>query len=1169
MIRTARTEILRLETLEERLQPARIWYPEFPELNPLPANNGWFSLEDLPVSASRVLELPIQQSGNTSIGDLDVVLSMNNEHLANYAYTLISPQGTEVRLKTSGDFQGAFSRLVFDDQAELSLPVEPIDLQCRFTPVTPLTSLQGQSMNGNWQLRVTNIQSVNAPADSIHVNLGITTNGLDDHSNTDSGPQAVELATILAPQTTITWAESGRIDYAGDIDVFAWTAPTKGGFEVKVRAANGSQFYPDMYIFAEAKGELKQFNGDAFVANGGPLGGSASRLASAVAGVSYVIKVGDNHGYLLGNYTIELTAYNDDHVNEPLNPAITYVAVGQMNNNRGSINRQGDVDWFKINIPGTGATTITLSGLEAFSGEYKIWSASNRGTPLASGLFSSSGVPQQANFVRNEDNQYYLMVSGNPGNYQFTVTTTGYQDDYGDSPASVGHLELYDGVYSVFGTINISGDRDLFQIPTPQGKLANIEVYPDYVIGLGGEIASIHNFTTISIVDAFGNVEEVTDEMDGTVSAVYQNRTNHHGSVKLVFLVPDENPYYVRVSGGQGQTGNYQLYIRDENFFDDPVEDEIRAPLIKDSDSVNIFSASGTIDHASDTDWFFWEAPADGSVDLFATSIDFDMRLKMAVFPIDGINSEIEDDPDVRNNDKFGFSFEVAAGVFYLISIKDIGFGTGLYQINLKFNRITANQDINRYYEGIGVYKYDHFVTTNNGLTGSVDGQLDFQGDIDVIEWIAPDNGQALFIMNANGAAIFPDIYAFFKQGQPNGRLLPFDASTFVGARGGPLGGIASVTFEAIKGTTYYFTQGDNRGRGIGLFKCFISLASDDYGNDFSHASPMPLSKSVSGYINFETDSDWFQFTAPINGTVSMTTMGARLDLLDGFGNPVYSNRIARGSQYFVRASEPYSGFQNPYSYVFELAVLADPGEPILVDPVTLPVETKQPLNSGANATNVNNAAIVSVIASPNTLVQVGIGIAAASTVIAARIGADSATTEIIAGSDANALIDAFTDVGAATNATSVARDIVRQIGDAQQQLLNEFRGLFSLIHTGALEQFLIDGAGTRAPLPAHVVDAVVPVVDSLVHGLDEFERNGMQLIDLTMGGLKQVVAAVPTDWLEAVVPLVADVVPEEQKTNIISGWWPWASAVFLAGTWRKRRAKSQTWRARDVSPVS
>jgi hypothetical protein len=25
---------------------------------------------------------------------------------------------------------------------------------------------------------------------------------------------------------------------------------------------------------------------------------------------------------------------------------------------------------------------------------------------------------------------------------------------------------------------------------------------------------------------------------------------------------------------------------------------------------------------------------------------------------------------------------------------------------------------------------------------------------------------------------------------------------------------------------------------------------------------------------------------------------------------------------------------------------------------------------------------------------------------------------------------------------------------------------------------------------------------------------------------------------------------------------------VFLAGTWRKRRAKSQTWRARDVSPV-
>ncbi len=1166
MMRTARTEILRLETLEERLQPARIWYPEFPELNPLPANNGWLSLADLPASASRVLELPIQQSGNTSIGDLDVVLSMNNEHLANYAYTLISPQGSEVHLKTSGDFQGAINRLVFDDQAKLSLPVDSADVQCRFTPATPLTRLQGQSVNGNWQLRITNIQTDNAPADSIHVSLGITTNGLDDHSNTVSGPQAIDLATRLVPQTASTWAESGRISYGGDIDVFTWTAPSKGGFEVKVRAANGSQFYPDMYIFDAPKQYLRQFNGDAFVATGAPLGGSASRLASAVAGVSYIITVGDNHGQLLGNYTVELTAYNDDQVDEPLNPAITSVRGGSSEFNRGSINRQGDVDWFKIDVPGTGMTTVSLTGLDAFSGQYSIWSASNRGTQLVSGSFSSVGSAKQADFVRSQDEQYYLRVSGNLGNYQFTVTTTGYEDDYGDTPATAGQLERYDDYYSAFGSINISGDRDLFQIPTPQGKLANIEVYQD---GLNG--SQRYDFLTITIVDAFGNVVEVEDEMDGTVSSVYQNRTNVLGTVQLVFLVPDENPYYVRVSGGQGRTGDYWVDVHDQAYVDDPYDDDMGAPLIQDSNSANKFSASGTIDHASDTDWFFWEAPADGSVDLYATSIDFDMRLKMAVFPIDGINSEIQDDPDFRNNEEFGFSFDVIAGEFYFISIRDVAFGTGFYLINLTFDGSTSDPDINRYYEGLGVYLYDHFETSNNGFTGSVDGILDYQSDIDVIEWTAPDNGLASFSMNAGGFAIFPDIYVFSQEGQPNGRGLSFDPSTRVAARGGPLGGIASVTFEAVKGTTYYFTQGDNRGRGIGLFESSISLASDDYGNNINEAHLMTLSasNSISGYINFSTDADWFEFIAPVNGTVTMQATGARAELLDGFGNRVSNDRIARGSQYFVNVSSLSTDFENTYSYVFELAVLADSGESIPVDPGIPPVVPNQPMPSIGIANNLNNVAIVSVIASPSTLVQVGIGIAAASTVIAARMGADSATTENTVGADTSTLIDALADVGAATNATSVARDVVRQIGDAQQQLLNEFRGLFSLIHTGALEQFLIDGAGTRAPLPAHVVDAVVPVVDSLVHGLDEFERNGMQLIDLTMGGLKQVVAAVPTDWFEAVVPLVADLVPEEHKTNIISGWWPWASAVFLAGTWRKRRAKSQTWRARDVSPVS
>jgi hypothetical protein len=250
-------------------------------------------------------------------------------------------------------------------------------------------------------------------------------------------------------------------------------------------------------------------------------------------------------------------------------------------------------------------------------------------------------------------------------------------------------------------------------------------------------------------------------------------------------------------------------------------------------------------------------------------------------------------------------------------------------------------------------------------------GILDFQSDIDVIEWTAPDNGLASFSMNAANSAIFPDIYVFSQEGQPNGRGLSFDPSTRVAARGGPLGGIASVTFEAVKGTTYYFTQGDNRGRGIGLFESSIFLASDDYGNNINEAHLMTLSasNSISGYINFSTDADWFEFIAPVNGTVTMQATGARAELLDGFGNRVSNDRIARGSQYFVKVLPLSTDFENPYSYVFESVVLADSGESIPVDPVIPPVVPNQPMPSIGIANNVNNVAIVSVIASPSTLV--------------------------------------------------------------------------------------------------------------------------------------------------------------------------------------------------------
>ena len=95
------------------------------------------------------LNIPLQGS----ITDVDVVpLSGRHTWVSDLAFKLVSPNATTVELVNRPCFDEDNFNFVFDDDALLPIPCPPTD-GLPHSPLTPLRVLNGENMEGTWQLR--------------------------------------------------------------------------------------------------------------------------------------------------------------------------------------------------------------------------------------------------------------------------------------------------------------------------------------------------------------------------------------------------------------------------------------------------------------------------------------------------------------------------------------------------------------------------------------------------------------------------------------------------------------------------------------------------------------------------------------------------------------------------------------------------------------------------------------------------------------------------------------------------------------------------------------------------------------------------------------------------------------------------------------------------------
>lgn len=102
------------------------------------------------------------------ITDVDVTLDLTHTFDSDLRITLIAPDATSVLLVSErGDSGDNFSNTTFDDQAAMAISSGSPPFSGSYRPEQPLSTLNGGSPNGKWQLQIVDLFTDDSGASTV------------------------------------------------------------------------------------------------------------------------------------------------------------------------------------------------------------------------------------------------------------------------------------------------------------------------------------------------------------------------------------------------------------------------------------------------------------------------------------------------------------------------------------------------------------------------------------------------------------------------------------------------------------------------------------------------------------------------------------------------------------------------------------------------------------------------------------------------------------------------------------------------------------------------------------------------------------------------------------------------------------------------------------------
>ena len=433
------------------------------------------------------------------------------------------------------------------------------------------------------------VNGYNSPLDYI-----LTTTLLDDDFTDDT-----DTSGLLEIGGTVT----GAIEYRSDRDSFA--IELIAGEIIRI----ASEGYDANFSLRDSSGNYININYDDYNA------GESVLLGQVEESGTYYISVSSSNSTL--DYTLTATVLEDDFAGD----ASTTGALEVGNTATGTIDFQGDSDWFAISLTAGDVVRIASDGF--FDTDLTLRDEFGNFVTFGDYDFNTNETVLIAQ--AQESGTFYIDVSGFSPSLEYTLTATLLEDDFASDTSTTGALEVGN---TATGTIDFQNDSDWFAISLTAGNVVRI--------------ASDGFFDTgLTLRDEFGN------------SVAFGDLDFETNEAFLITQVEESGIFYIDVSS-----------------FTSTLDYTLSATLLEDDFASDVSTtaalsvggtASGTIDFRDDSDWFAIELTAGEIVRIAIDGFDANLNLR-DVFG----NVFASDNLDFDTNETFLIAQVEESGTFYV-----------------------------------------------------------------------------------------------------------------------------------------------------------------------------------------------------------------------------------------------------------------------------------------------------------------------------------------------------------------------------------------------------------------------------------------------------------------------------------------------------------------------
>ncbi|HXG12711.1 MAG TPA: proprotein convertase P-domain-containing protein [Gemmataceae bacterium] len=515
----------------------------------------------------------------------------------------------------------------------------------------------------------------------------------------------------------------------------------------------------------------------------------------------------------------------------------------------GTIEVEGDVDFFRFVAPVTGLLTVRLGAAGGDLDPYLAAYGPNGQAPIQEDDDSGPGLDSLLHLSVVAGQTYYVQAAaffGTTGPYTLTFTTTPAEAADNDfATAQPITLSPSDSV-SRAGAIEVPGDVDFFRFVAPLTGTLTVGLGAAAGSGLDPYLAAYDR------PEASAPLAEDDDSGPGLDSL-------------LQLSVVAGRTYYLR-AGAFGETvGGYTLALAPDDFGDDF---DMAEPIELRPDGSG--SQTGAIGVPGDGDIFRFVAPVTGLLTVRQEAAP-GSGLDSLLTAFDSAQAQLARNDDIHfpQNLNSQVQLSVVAGQTHYVQAAAFFGTTGPY--TLTFTTTPAEAADNDFATA-------QPITLSPSDSVSRAGAIEVPGDVDFFRFVAPQTGPLVIRQEAPPGSGLDSLLEVYN-----------DARALLGSNDDfdfPRSLNSQVRLNVDAGQIYYVRAGALRSA-VGDYTLTFTFISDDFGDDFAAALPvLPFSSGptdFSGAIEVAGDVDFFRFVALVTGTLTVRQGAIPGSSLDSF----------------------------------------------------------------------------------------------------------------------------------------------------------------------------------------------------------------------------------------------------------------------------------------------